>query len=114
MNEADAVRAVVVDGQAYQKMPDGTLAPIRDKTDDARLNGMNDNEVEAIAASDADGPPMTDEEWAKREVTSPGKVSVGLRLDSDVLQWFKAEGRGYQPRINAVLRRYMDAHRKAG
>lgn len=114
MNEADAVRAVVVDGQPYQKMPDGTLVPIRDKTDDVRLDTISDDEVEAIAAADEDGPPMTDEEWAKVEITPPVKVSVGLRLDSDVLKWFKAKGRGYQTRINAVLRRYMDAHRKAG
>ena len=114
MNEVDAVRAIVIDGQPYQKMPDGTLVPIKDRTDDARLDAMSDCEVEALAAGDLDGPPMTDEEWAKGEITPPVKVSVGLRLDSDVLKWFKAKGRGYQTRINAVLRRYMDAHRKAG
>jgi uncharacterized protein (DUF4415 family) len=41
-------------------------------------------------------------------------VSLGLRLDGDVLRWFKARGKGYQTRINSVLRRYMEAQRKAG
>jgi uncharacterized protein (DUF4415 family) len=39
----------------------------------------------------------------------PPKRSVSLRIDADVLQWFKAQGAGYQTRINAVLRAYRDA-----
>jgi uncharacterized protein (DUF4415 family) len=37
------------------------------------------------------------------------KASVSLRVDSDVLAWFKAQGRGYQTRMNAVLRAFKDA-----
>ena len=37
------------------------------------------------------------------------KTSISLRLDADVLDWFKAQGRGYQTRINAVLRAFKDA-----
>jgi uncharacterized protein (DUF4415 family) len=37
------------------------------------------------------------------------KASVSLRIDADVLEWFKAQGSGYQTRINAVLRAYRDA-----
>jgi uncharacterized protein (DUF4415 family) len=36
----------------------------------------------------------------------PKKVSISLRIDSDVLEWFKAQGQGYQTRINAVLREF--------
>jgi uncharacterized protein (DUF4415 family) len=75
---------------------------------------MSDEEIERIAANDPNGPPMSDEEWARARVIHPVKVPVGLKLDSDVLQWFKSRGRGYQTRINAVLRRYMEAQRKAG
>jgi uncharacterized protein (DUF4415 family) len=57
---------------------------------------------------------MTDEEWARAEITTPHKVSVGLRLDDDVLGWFKSKGKGYQTRINTILRRYYETHRKAG
>ncbi len=38
------------------------------------------------------------------------KRSVSLRLDPDVLNWFRHQGRGYQTRINAVLRLFMEAH----
>ena len=40
---------------------------------------------------------------------APPKTSVSLRMDSDVLAWFKAQGPGYQTRINAVLRAFRDA-----
>ena len=39
----------------------------------------------------------------------PSKASVSLRLDQDVLEWFKAQGPGYQTRINTVLRAFRDA-----
>jgi uncharacterized protein (DUF4415 family) len=39
------------------------------------------------------------------------KVPVTIRLDRQVLEWFKAQGRGYQTRINALLRAYMEAHK---
>jgi uncharacterized protein (DUF4415 family) len=39
----------------------------------------------------------------------PAKTSISLRLDADVLEWFKSRGPGYQTRINAVLRAFKDA-----
>ncbi len=39
----------------------------------------------------------------------PPKASVSLRIDADVLEWFKARGAGYQTRINAVLRAFKEA-----
>jgi len=57
---------------------------------------------------------VTDEEWARAEVIHPRKVAVGIKLDNDVLGWFRSQGKGYQTRINTVLRRYYEAHRKAG
>ena len=47
-----------------------------------------------------------------RVVTPPGKTSVHLRLDSDIVDWFKAAGKGHLTRMNAVLRAYVDAHRR--
>jgi uncharacterized protein (DUF4415 family) len=41
----------------------------------------------------------------------PAKTSISLRVDSDVLDWFKSQGSGYQTRINAVLRAFRDASR---
>jgi uncharacterized protein (DUF4415 family) len=39
----------------------------------------------------------------------PSKTSISLRVDQDVLEWFKAQGTGYQTRINIVLRAFRDA-----
>ena len=41
----------------------------------------------------------------------PEKKSVTIRLDSDLLAWFKAQGRGYQSKMNRVLREYFASHR---
>jgi uncharacterized protein (DUF4415 family) len=50
--------------------------------------------------------------WRSARVAMPaGKTSVHLRLDSDVVAWFKAHGKGHLTRMNAVLRAYVDAHR---
>lgn len=40
----------------------------------------------------------------------PRKTDVHIRIDSDVLEWFKSQGKGYQSRINAVLRSYVVKH----
>ena len=54
---------------------------------------------------------LGEEFWRRaRVVMPPGKTSVHLRLDSDIVDWFKARGRGHLTRMNAVLRAYVDAH----
>jgi len=54
---------------------------------------------------------LGEEFWQRaRVVMPPGKTSVHLRLDSDIVDWFKARGRGHLTRMNAVLRAYVDAH----
>ncbi len=40
----------------------------------------------------------------------PRKALLSLRIDSDVVEWFRAQGAGYQSRMNALLRAYMEAH----
>ena len=64
----------------------------------------------------ADAPEIEIDEdfWRKARVVMPGeqlKTPVTIRLDTDVLAWFKAQGRGYQTRINAVLRSFIEARR---
>jgi uncharacterized protein (DUF4415 family) len=51
--------------------------------------------------------------WASARLVMPppGKASVHLRIDSDVLEWFRAQGRGHLSRMNAVLRSFMEAHK---
>ncbi len=51
---------------------------------------------------------LTDE-----DVDAVGKSKVSLRLDTEVLEWFRSEGKGYQTRINAVLRAHMRKIRRS-
>jgi len=90
-----------------------TLPPGR--TDWARVDGMSEAEVEAGASSDTDNPPWTEEELRNARLVMPedrGKVPISIRLDAEVLDYFKEQGRGYQSRINAVLRAYVRSRRE--
>jgi uncharacterized protein (DUF4415 family) len=63
-----------------------------------------------------DSPELTPEMFARAVVRRglrplPGKRQVTLRIDEDVLDWFRAQGPGYQTKINALLRAYVEAHR---
>lgn len=65
---------------------------------------------------DRDAPAWTPEMFARAMVKKgldplPKKSLLSLRIDSDVLEWFRAQGRGYQSRMNALLRAYMKAHK---
>ena len=74
-------------------------------TDWARLRRIKDEEIDV-----SDIPPLDDAFFTNATLRMPeNKKAVSLRLDADVLDWFKDQGRGYQTRINAVLRLYMQA-----
>ena len=56
---------------------------------------------------------LGEEFWKHARVVTPtGKTSVHLRLDSDIVEWFRAQGKGHLTRMNAVLRAYVDARRR--
>ena len=61
-----------------------------------------------------EGPSLPKDLWKTAKVVYPDgpKEAVKVRYDADVLAWFKAQGRGYQTRMNAVLRSYYEAHKK--
>jgi uncharacterized protein (DUF4415 family) len=88
----------------------------RGKTDWARVDTMSDREVEAAATADPDAAPILDKQWFRtaKLVMPQRKVPVSIRMDREVVEWFKSRGKRYQSRINAVLKAYMQAHRKAG
>lgn len=73
-------------------------------------------EIQAIPDEDIDTsdiPELDERFWEKARLVMPRtKKCVSLRLDSDVLEWFESLGKGYQTRINAVLRSYMKAQKK--
>jgi len=79
--------------------------PNTSKTDWNRLDKMQDEDIDY-----SDIPALDDEFFKNAEVRVPPKQSVTMRLDSDVLEWFKSQGKGYQSRINKLLRVYMEAH----
>ena len=63
--------------------------------------------------ADPDAHPTDDEFWKNAKVVMPApKEIVTMRLDADLLRWFRQQ-RGYQTRINAILRAYMKAHDSA-
>jgi uncharacterized protein (DUF4415 family) len=81
------------------------------QTDWQRLDAMSDEDIDL-----SDCPEITPEMFAKAVVrrglpATKAKAQVTLRIDSDVLEWFKSHGRGYQTQINQLLRAYMEAHR---
>jgi uncharacterized protein (DUF4415 family) len=61
----------------------------------------------------SDIPEMNDEFFRNAALMMPEpKASVTLRVDREVLDWFKSRGKGYQTRMNAVLKAYVAAHRE--
>ena len=73
---------------------------------------MKDSEI----LIDKDAPAWTPEMFARAIVRKglgplPGKTLLSLRIDSDVLAWFRSRGRGYQSSMNALLRAFMQAHK---
>jgi uncharacterized protein (DUF4415 family) len=70
---------------------------------------MTDEEIHAAVSSDPDIVPTDEAFWAQAQVVMPRrKETVTIRLDADLLAWFRRE-RGYQTRINAILRAYVNA-----
>lgn len=83
-----------------------------------QLTAQERAQLEAVAAmpdeqiDHSDAPYLPDAVWVKAVEMPHTKQQITLRLDADVLDFFKHSGRRYQTRINAVLRSYVEAHRK--
>ena len=72
-----------------------------------RVDALRDEDIDY-----SDIPELDNDFFRQaRVVVSPGKQQLTIRLDADVLAWLKAQGKGYQSRINAILRAYYEAHR---
>ncbi len=99
------------DGTHIIEHPNGRLERRKSETDWARLDALTDEEIDASIAND----PDWSEDWNWSEavlVIPPKKKAISIRVDEDVLDYFKKEGAGYQRRMNAVLRSYMQQKRK--
>jgi uncharacterized protein (DUF4415 family) len=86
-------------------------APRKIKSDLDKLRKLTDEEIEASIADDPDW--SDDWDWSEAVVViPPKKKAISIRVDEDVLDYFKKDGAGYQRRMNAVLRSYMQQKRK--
>lgn len=78
-------------------------------------NALTAEELAAMPDEDIntdDIPELDDEFWKNATVRYPeGKERLTIRLDEDVVQWFRSQGKGYQTKMNAVLRSFYEAHK---
>jgi uncharacterized protein (DUF4415 family) len=83
----------------------------KSRTDWKRVDALKDSDIDL-----SDIPEVSPEMFA-RAIVRRGlkpvsrKAQLTLRVDSDVLDWFRRQGQGYQTKINALLRAYMEAHK---
>ena len=76
------------------------------KTDWARVDAMQDADIDF-----RDIPELGDDFFKRAELRLPAKQAITIRVDADVLAWFKGQGKGYQTRINKLMRAFMEAQR---
>jgi uncharacterized protein (DUF4415 family) len=83
---------------------------MKGETDWARFDAMTDADIAKAVADDPSLPPL-DIDWDKASLVVPAtaKDVITLRLDHDVLKWLRSTGKGYQTRINKVLRAWYEA-----
>ncbi len=78
---------------------------------DKRLKELQNIPDSAIDTSDI--PELDDKFWENAKMVKPiAKKAISIRIDDDVLDWFKSQGKGYQSLINSVLRSYVNHQQK--
>jgi uncharacterized protein (DUF4415 family) len=78
------------------------------RTDLSRIKKMKDSSIDYSDISETD-----EMFWADAEIIFPNKkIHLSIRLDNDIIEWFKQYGSGYQTKINSVLRSYINTVRK--
>ncbi|MHC1727339.1 MAG: BrnA antitoxin family protein [Syntrophobacteraceae bacterium] len=81
------------------------------RTDLAKVDAMTDEELERQIADDEDEKDL-EPDWTRARLVLPTpKQSVHLRLEQEIIDFFKSQGKGHIARMQAVLRAYVDAHR---
>jgi len=79
------------------------------KTDWQRVDALKGGNIDY-----SDVPELDKTFFQNADLRLPTKKSVTMRLDADVIDWFKQQGQGYQTRINKLLRAYMENHQCGG
>ncbi len=111
-SEEKITRAILTDeGQVMIEQPDGSYLPAgKGKTDFNMLKSMSDETIDY-----SEIPELTDEFFkVSPNDATIGKSQLTIRIDNDLLDWLKEQGRGYQTRINKILRTYMQVHKSRG
>lgn len=81
---------------------------LKSQTDRKKLHSQSDRTIDYT-----DIPATTSDFWADAQEYMPShKIHVSMRLDDEIVEFFKQEGQGYQSRINAVLKAYVRSHAK--
>ena len=94
-----------------KEKPTGKASVSGGKTDWERLRTMSDKGVRRAIKADPEARPTDVDFWKQAKVVIPRpKQTVTIRLDADLLDWLRRQ-KGYQTRINAVLRSYMEAQK---
>lgn len=89
------------------------IAQRQDKTDWARVAALTGEDIERAMRDDPDWKDLMDIDWSKAEIVIPQKKkAISIRLDEDIVDFFQASGKGYQTRINAVLRHFITEQKR--
>ncbi len=93
---------------------DKLLSAGADRTDWKRVDAMTDEDIVAAMRDDPDWQDLIDIDWSKAVAVTPQpKTAISIRLDEDIVDFFKASGKGYQTRINAVLRHFVTEQKRS-
>ena len=88
------------------------LKNLKSNTNWEKVDKLTDALIDRQIALDPDAAKALATEWFKKATwVKPTKKGINLRLDSDIVTFFKNQGSGYQTRINQVLRAFVEAHR---
>lgn len=82
-------------------------------TDWASIDALTDEEIMESIKDDPDWAEFADIDWSKADIVYPvTKSAISIRLDDDIIDFFKAGGKGYQSRINSVLRHFVTEQKR--
>lgn len=81
------------------------IAKMKSRTNYKRLDNMKDEEIDF-----SDIPELSDEFWKNVRMLRPSKKEmISLRIDKDILDWFRKHGKGYQGYMNAILKSFVES-----
>ena len=94
-----------------KKKPTGKTSDKDPTTDWKRLHALSEKDIQSAVKADPEARPTDVNFWKQAKIVLPqAKQTVTIRLDADLLGWLRQQ-KGYQTRINAVLRTYMEAQK---